>query len=287
MFLKPFAYICYAKHSYAAYSEPLNFVKNAQHTQILIDFLSGFIADPGHRGRDPTVVRGGHGVHIRHAGITWAELPNGLLWYRPSLVDRNLRIAWVEPKGASFPEPRVIMKSSWEENLSPESSPPPEAEILKILLKAKVRGLPQPYDLDNAIVGDDDYPVETCKLPEEPEVAFPASTTHDMGGYVSSYTTKRLASAVTEGHFGEPFLRQVKTRRQDSESFSVRRQLTRIIMSYCKPLRDAMRNAGPEALMRTIRDAMIVYYEAYKLPESGFIHGSKYLRIFCKRCANE
>jgi hypothetical protein len=55
----------------------------------------------------------------------------------------------------------------------------------------------------------------------------------------------------------------------------VRRRLTRIIISYCKPLMDAMRNAGPESLMRTIRDSMIVYYEAYKLPESSFIHGGK------------
>jgi hypothetical protein len=36
------------------------------------------------------------------------------------------------------------MKSTWEEKLPSESSPPPEAEILEILLKAKVRGLPQP-----------------------------------------------------------------------------------------------------------------------------------------------
>jgi hypothetical protein len=40
-----------------------------------------------------------------------------------------------------------------------------------------------------------------------------------------------------------------------------------------------MRNHGPESLMRTIRDAMIVYYEAYKLPESGFIHGGKYFTL--------
>jgi hypothetical protein len=53
-------------------------------------------------------------------------------------------------------------------------------------------------------------------------------------------------------------------------------------MSYCVPLKEAMRTGGPESLMRTIRDAMIVYYEAYKLPESGFIHGGKHLmNILC------
>jgi hypothetical protein len=40
-------------------------------------------------------------------------------------------------------------------------------------------------------------------------------------------------------------------------------------------LKYAMRNMGPKRLMRIIRDAMIVYYEAYKLPEHGFIHGGK------------
>jgi hypothetical protein len=59
------------------------------------------------------------------------------------------------------------MKSTWEEILTPESSPPPEVEVLKILLKAKVRGLPQPYALDSAIVTDDgDLKVETCSFPE-------------------------------------------------------------------------------------------------------------------------
>ena len=47
-------------------------------------------------------------------------------------------------------------------------------------------------------------------------------------------------------------------------------------MSYCVPLKEAMRSRGPEELMRIIRDAMIVYYEAYKLPESGFIQGGKH-----------
>jgi hypothetical protein len=56
-------------------------------------------------------------------------------------------------------------------------------------------------------------------------------------------------------------------------------------MSYCVPLKEAMRTRGPESLMRIIRDAMIVYYEAYKLPESGFIHGGKYfMNVLCSGC---
>ncbi|MEI4861303.1 hypothetical protein Q8G41_27320, partial [Klebsiella pneumoniae] len=62
-------------------------------------------------------------------------------------------------------------------------------------------------------------------------------------------------------------------RKQFSECINVRRELTRIVMSYCQPLREAMRDADPEKLIRTIRDAMIVYYNAYKSPKNGFLHG--------------
>ena len=193
----------------------------------------------------------------------------------------------MEHLGANFPEPRVVMKSTWEEKLPQESSPPPEMEILNILLNAKVRGLPQPYDLDNAIVRDDGkLDVETRSFPEDCKLALPASTGNFMAklqsNYVSSHTSKPSVPGATKGIAGEPLLRRVKVERQKfNEPLEVRRRLTRIIMSYCQPLKDAMRNAGPKSLMRTIRDAMIVYYEAYKLPKSGFIHGGKhFLNVF-------
>jgi hypothetical protein len=46
MFIRPCAYVCYTDHGCAVYSEPLDFVENNQHTQFLIDFLTGFIANP-------------------------------------------------------------------------------------------------------------------------------------------------------------------------------------------------------------------------------------------------
>ena len=49
-------------------------------------------------------------------------------------------------------------------------------EVLKILLEAKLRGLPQPYALDSAIVRDDDLEVETRSFPENCEVALLVST---------------------------------------------------------------------------------------------------------------
>jgi hypothetical protein len=238
VFIRPCAYVCYTDHGCAVYSEPLDFVKNNQHTQFLIDFLTGFIANPERRGRDLTVEKEEDRVYIRHAGTTWAELPNGPLCYRPCLIGRNIRVALVQDQDAKYPVKRMVMKSTWEEKLPPASSPPSEVEVLKIL-KANVRGLPQPYALENAIVRDDDnLEVKTRSFPENCEIALPASTTNVTAKTQASYT--------------------------------------RVLMSYCVPLKEAMRTRGPESLMRIIRDAMIVYYEAYKLPESGFIHGGKY-----------
>ncbi|KIX08335.1 uncharacterized protein Z518_02991 [Rhinocladiella mackenziei CBS 650.93] len=276
MFIKPRAYVCYADHGCAVYSEPLYFATNIQHAEFLVDFLTWFIANPGYRGRDPTVKKEEDWLHIRHAGTTWAELPKGALCYRPCLVGRNIRVALVEDQGAKFPEERMVMKSTWEEKLPPESSPPSEVEVLEILLKANVRGLPQPYALESAIVRDDgSLEVETRSFPENCEVALSAPNTNLMvkmqASYVSSHTSKPLAPGA---NVGEPFVPRVKIQREQfNEPLEVRRRLTRVLMSYCVPLKEAMRTRGPESLMRIIRDAMITYYEAYKLPKFGFIHG--------------
>jgi hypothetical protein len=277
MFLQPCAYICYADHGCAVYSEPLHFVTNTQHTQFLADFLTRFIANPERRGKDPTIEKLDK-IHIHHAETTWVELSKIPLCYRPSLIGRNIRVARVQEQGAKFPKKRMIMKSTWEEELPPKSSPPSEVEVLKIL-RASVRGLPQPYALESAIVRDDNLEVVTRSFPENCEVAFPASNTQLMAkmqsSYVSSHTSKPLAPGA---NVGDPFLPRVKIQRQQfNEPLKVRRRLTRVLMSFCVPLKEAMRARGPEELMRIIRDAMIVYYEAYKLPESGFIHGGKHI----------
>jgi hypothetical protein len=285
LFVQPCAYVCYADHGGAVYSEPLNFVDNTQHAQFLAVFLTGFIANPERRGRDLTVGKSDK-VYICHAETIWAELPVNLLCYRPCLIGRHIRVALVREEGDKFPNKKMIMKSTWEEQLPPASSPPSEVEVLKILLKANVRGLPQPYGLKSAIVTDNDnLEVKTCSFPENCEVALPASTTKLMAkmqeSYVSSHTSKTLAPGA---NVGDPSLRRAKIqtpRQQFNEPLEVRRRLTRILMSYCLPLREAMRHGNPDSLMRTIRDAMIVYYEAYKLPESGFIHGGKlFLKCF-------
>src|SRR3954451_14675856 len=96
--------------------------------------------------------------------------------------------------------------------------------------------------------------------------------------YVSNHTSKPMAPGA---NVGDPLLHRVKIRRQQfNEPLKVRRRLTRVLMSYCVPLKEAMRTRGPATLMRIIRDAMIVYYEAYRLPESGFIHGGKHFTLW-------
>jgi len=278
LFLKHCTYICYADHGSAVYSEPLYFVDNSEHTRFLGDFFSGFIANQECRGRDPTVEEEWGNTYIHYAGEKWRELSNGLLWYRPNLVGRHTRVAWMETQ-ANFPERRLVMKSTWEEKLPPESSPPPEAEVLDILLKAGVRGLPQVYHLDCAMVrNDDNSEVETKSFPENCKLALPAATDDRMASVQRVFTSERTMKywVTTEGPAAEPFTPELKVRRHNfNEPIKVRRRLTRIIMSYCQPLTEAMRGGGPILLMKIIRDAMIVYYEAYKRPEHGFIHGGK------------
>ena len=126
IFKKPYAFVCYADHGCAVYSKPLDFVKDAQHTQFRIDFLTGFIANPEHRGRDPTVQELDE-VHIHHAGRWWVEFGN-LLWYRPCLIGRNIRVSYVERKVARNEVERLVMKSTCDEEVPP-SSPPPEVEV--------------------------------------------------------------------------------------------------------------------------------------------------------------
>jgi hypothetical protein len=294
IFTKPRAYICYADHGCAVYSEPLDFVTNDQHAQTLAKFLTLFITNPKRRGGDPTVerrvgdptVEKEGRVHIRHAEETWVEAPSRPLCYRPCLVGRNIRVAQVRKEDARFPGYTMVMKSTWEEKLPLASSPPSEVEVLEILLKAKVRGLPQPYELESAIVKDDsDLEVETRRFPENCQVALVASATKFQekleATYVSPHASKHLSKHLAPGaNVGDPGLTRVKVlqiqKQQFNEPLEVRRRLTRVLMSYCMPLKEAMRTRGPRALMRIIRDAMIVYYEAYKLPASGFIHGGKY-----------
>ena len=122
---------------------------------------------------------------------------------------------------------------------------------------------------------DDNLEVETSGFPENREVALPALTKRLVEkmeiGYVFSHTSEHWVA--TRDLRSASLVPQLKIWRQTfNKPLEVYRRLTRIIMSYCDPL----------------KYAMIVYYEAYELPEYGFIHGSKcFLNDFCILSANE
>jgi hypothetical protein len=97
---------------------------------------------------------------------------------------------------------------------------------------------------------------------------------------LAALSGKSMTLGATTGVAGEQLLGRVQLRRRHfNECIKVRRRLTRVVISYCQPLRQAMRNAGPNELIRIIRDAMIVYYEAYKRPKNGFLHGGKLTNV--------
>ena len=292
LFLQPYALVCYADRGCAGYSEPLDFRVNPQHNKFLMDFLEDFIAEPEHRGRDPTITVEAGKTCIQHAGMKWAEVSDGLLCYRPSITGRNVRVARVvlvdfesegpEETGEEMGEIKWVMKNAWEEKLQ-IPSPPPEEEILRILDEANVRGLPQLYQSHRST--DDDVEVETREFPEGCENALGALTGKTMAriqnSFISSNHTPNPANpGASVGVTGEQHFRRVQLQKIEfNKCIEVRRRLTRIVMSYCQPLKEAMRNAGPKELVRSIRDAMIVYYEAYKHPKKGFLHGGKLTNV--------
>ncbi|KIX01217.1 uncharacterized protein Z518_08942 [Rhinocladiella mackenziei CBS 650.93] len=285
LFLQPYALITYVDHGCAGYSEPLDFVKNSQHTQFLADFLADFIAEPEHRGRDPHVTarQQDGSIFIEYAGIKWAEATDSLLCYRPCVLGRHLRVTRVHPAGS--PNDKWVMKDAWEEK-SEHQSPPPEEEVLRILVEANVRGLPQLHepcrsiteDSDNVEASSDNTEVLTSEFPPNCENALAAIMDRTMkvvkSSFVSGHTSKLDPIGVSPGTTGKDLHFRVNGQKKNfDECTDVRRRRARLIISYCQPLEEAMRNAQPKELMRTIRDAMIVYYEAYKRPEHGFLHG--------------
>ncbi|KIX02134.1 uncharacterized protein Z518_08073 [Rhinocladiella mackenziei CBS 650.93] len=285
LFLKSYALITYVDHGCAGYSEPLDFVKKPEHTQFLADFLADFIADPEHRGRDPHVTahQQDGSIFIEYAGIKWAEVPDSLLCYRPCVFGRHLRVTRVHP--ADSPNDKWVMKDAWEEKVE-HPSPPPEEEVISILVEANVRGIPQLHEScrsttegsDNVEASGDNMEVLTSEFPPNCENALAAVTKQAMRAvepsFVSGRTSKSRSFIVPTDTTGRELLQQAKGKRKRfSECTDVRRRRARLIISYCQPLKEAMRNARPKELMRTIRDAMIVYYEAYKRPEHGFLHG--------------
>jgi len=136
--------------------------------------------------------------------------------------------------------------------------------------------------------------VETYSFSKSYKVALLALTIDRMLkmqlGYILGHILKFLAPNATKGLIGDSLLRRLRFKEEVKKFFfknpiKVRRRLIRIIISYYKPLKNAIRDAGPELLMRTIWDSIIVYYKAYKLLESSFIYSGKFfIGVLYTRC---
>ena len=82
-------------------------------------------------------------------------------------------------------------------------------DVLKILLEAKVRGLPMPYHLESAVVGDNgDLEMETRSFPENCEVALQAANTKQMEkmetGFASSPKHVTGGARIERQDFNKP-----------------------------------------------------------------------------------
>ncbi|OCL09557.1 hypothetical protein AOQ84DRAFT_375730 [Glonium stellatum] len=244
LFIRPVAYISYLDHTENVLSSPLLIMQERSHTILLQEFLTAFIAQPDHRGQNLDARERDGDIYF--AQSWWHEID--VLYYKPLIHSRHVRVAVVEPtkdlastnqgqKSSSESDAvelsasGVVMKTSWE-YIPPVGAPPStEVDILKVLFEANVKGLPYPYYLDKAVVGDSHGTVTTARFPDYVTHALPA------------------------------------------KSNGRSRQLTQVMLSYCQPLTSIVTSVDSRMLMRIVRDAAIVYYDAYISPDHGFLHG--------------
>ena len=125
---------------------------------------------------------------------------------------------------------------------------------------------------------DNNVEVKTQSFPvDHDQVALIAAMEASMKPIMPHFLSSNTAKIAGR----EENLPRVKTqtRKDFNTPLNIRRRLVRVLMSSCAPLKEAMREAGPKMLIETIRDSMIVYYDCYKSPPIGFLHGGK-LQIF-------
>ena len=282
MFLRPNAFLCYADHGCAAVSEPLHITCQADDLKSLVQFLTSFMKSSDHeRGRDPDIAENNGIRTISHDSQHWTIGDH--IFHLNSLVGRNIMVFNVTKDGE---RPRVC-KSVWEEipaSASNTNETPhlPESVVIRQLEEAGVEGLPRVWDIDHAKV-ESQY-AKTASLPTEGRVfhenmskdtltnitnqtySVDVSASHLIrkapGGLTSARLRRRRDSArLQQQHFFSPTTHE--------------RQLYLIFMSKCEPLNIRIQNAGLEALMPIIRDAMICYYECYKIPSPGWLQAGR------------
>ena len=102
IFLKPDAYLCYADHGCAAFSEPLKLTPLSDGSGFLVKFLTSFLkSSDRQRGRDPLILEE-NATTILKQGV-------------PALLDRTRhlllgRCCWAKPPGLRFRRRRLKKK---------------------------------------------------------------------------------------------------------------------------------------------------------------------------------
>ncbi|KAF2501049.1 hypothetical protein BU16DRAFT_533772 [Lophium mytilinum] len=127
-----------------------------------------------------------------------------------------------------------VLKTSWElVGPSKNSLPRPEVEIMRDFLVVNIRGIPTPYWINSA-------------WPEDAE-----------------------GQAIASGQVPSCYAEVADINPQNPP-----RKMTQLLTPYCTPLSDVVRSLRrPKDLMRIVRDAIIVYYDAWMSGDRGVMHG--------------
>ena len=289
IFLKPHAFLCYADHGCAAFSVPLELTQQSDGRKFLVRFLTSFLkSEDWERGMDPDIKKRDNQM-ILQQGPREYEIGKDI-FHSTTLVGRNRWVFTVKEKGSG--EARVC-KSVWEEIPSGLSSDlvthHSECDVIKHLQVAGVRGLPEVWDIDCSKVNGaytETAPVPNGKpfkgnMPEEvlsgkTSIYVTTASSGATGMISKSKPEKGKSSHTSKGPDVEG-----STAQSSNKGFykptNKRRQLYRLIMSECQELRAKIDHDGFEQLMPVLRDAMICYYECYKIPSPGWLQAGNCL----------
>lgn len=290
IFLKPHAFLCYADHGCAAFSEPLELTQQSDGRKFLVKFLTSFLkSEDWQRGRDPDIKEQNGTATLIQGGQHY--LIGKDIFHSTALVGRNVRVFTVKEQGS---ERAGVCKSVWEEIPSTlqsgEATHRSECDVIKHLQNARVRGLPEVWGIEYAQVKDPN--AKTASIPKGkpfrggmlPETLGKKTSRYvttgqaSAGRIVKSQGRKRKSSGISKARQSRSLSEEAITQSQEDDFFTLtnrQRQLYRIVMSECQGLEEKIRQDGFEELMPVVRDAMICYYECYKIPNPGQLQAGK------------
>ena len=273
IFLKPDAYLCYADHGCAAFSEPLKLTPLSDGSGFLVKFLTSFLkSSDRQRGRDPLILEENATIILKQGGRRYLIGPD--ISYSVAIVGRKLRVFAVEDEGSKR---RGICKSVWEE--IPSTERPGDAtyneatfdrefDVIKHLHSAGVHGLPEIWDIEHAQI-EDSY-ATTASFPKSGKVLKPPRKNAPGRTWLSN-------SYPEQGHTQSEEAGTQSGADSNLWDQGRQRQLYRFVMSECQGLRAKIDRDGFGELMPVVRDAMICYYECYKIPDPGQLQAGKCL----------